>query len=209
MKKGRVFNLKFIGNVTFFTAKNKTLICSSVFLIIGLILGVVGFKKFDLIFDFLKKYIEDFILTRNNAKFFDIFIDSFLESFGFIFLLFYFGTSMFGVVFIPFLIVLRGYLYGATAAFLYWEYSINGVALNAILILPAAIFFIIAFLLSSCEAFKFSFTLANQTFSLSEYKNLSLYFKNYCYKHLLFIILLVISAVTDAVISMNFSANFI
>ncbi len=208
MKKGRVLNLKFLSNATFFASKNKILIVSSAFLIIGLIFGVFSFKKFDLIFNFIGKYVEHFISIRSNTKFLEVFINSFFESFGIIFLLFYFGTSMFGIVFIPFLITLKGYLYGATAAFLYWKFAINGVALNAVLILPTAIFFIIALLLCSCEAFRFSFTLANQTFSFGEYKNLSLYFKNYCYKHILFIVLLILSAVTDALISVNFSTNF-
>ena len=209
LKKGRVVNLKFLNYATFFVVKNKILIISTVFLIFGLIFGILSFKKFDLLFNFIESYVEHYFSIRNSSKITEIFINSFFESFGLIFLIFYFGTSMFGIIFIPFLITLKGYLYGATAAFLYWKYSINGIALNAVLILPTAIFFIIALLLSSCEAFEFSFTLAYQTFSFGEYKNLSLYFKNYCYKHILFIVLLIISAITDALISVNFSTNFL
>lgn len=209
MKKGRVVNLKFLSSATFFTTKNKILILSSVLLIIGLIFGVASLKKNDLIFNFVSAYSENFISARNTASFLNIFINSFLESFGFIFLIFYFGTSIFGVVFLPFFIAFRGYLYGATAAFLYSEYLLKGVALNAIIVLPGALFFMIAFLLSSCEAFKFSFALANQTFYSGEYKNLSLYFKNYCYKYLLYIILLILSAVTDTLISLNFLKQFL
>ena len=172
MKKGRVLNLRFLSNATFFAAKNKILIVTAVFLVIGLFSGVFSFKRFDLLFNFIENYVERFISIRNSSKFIEVFINSFLESFGLIFLLFYFGTSMFGIIFIPFLITFRGYLYGATAAFLYWKYAINGVALNAVLILPTAIFFIIAFLSVSLEDFIFlasKLSLSSNKFLYSSY----------------------------------------
>lgn len=208
MKKGRVVNLNFLGGAISFTLKNKILIIVTSFFILGIALGVFLFGKYEFVLNYISHYLENFINSRTNAEFFKVFFDSLFESLLYILISFCIGTSMFGTVLVFPLIVFRAFCYGSVVALLYSEYGIKGIAFNAIIILPFSIFFIIAFLLSSCDSVKFSLLLANQTFSTGEYRNLTLGFKNYCKRHCLILILVFISALIDTLISVNFLPNF-
>ncbi len=208
MQKGKVLNLKYFNNIIGFTLKNKILILLTLFFVFGLFFGVLSFGRYELVTEYIQIYLEDFITDRTKSQYFKIFFDSLFSSLIYIFISFCFGTSMFGTVLIMPLIAFRAYCYGSFMAFLYTQYSIKGIAFNAVMVLPSSIFFIVALLLSSCESIKFSLLLANQTFIASEYKNLSLCFKNYCLKHIVIIVLVIVSALVDTLISTNFLRTF-
>ena len=116
---------------------------------------------------------------------------------------------MFGVITAPLLLGFKGYFYGAVAALLYNTYALKGVAFNAVIILPSAIFLIIALLLSAEDSVKFSFVLAKLTMSEYSSHNMPEAFKKYSVRYLAFTILLVVSAAVDALITHNFLRKFI
>lgn len=207
MKKGKVLKLNFLSKAICFTTTNKIIIILTFCFITGFLFGLFFLEEFDSFNNYVSKYSNDFINSRLNNGYMKIFFDSLFESLIHILIIFCVGTSMFGLIFIFPLIFIRGYFYSSIISYLYLSYGVKGIVINAIAVLPFSILFIIAYILCCFESFKFSLSLANQTFLNSEYRNLSISFKNYCIKYSLILILILISAVIDSVISINLFKN--
>ncbi len=208
MKKGTVLNLGRCNKVFEFLKLNNILIILTLFFIGGLCFGIYFCSDKESFLKLAQNYISDFTERRIDATFFTVFFDSFFKSLLFIAITFICGSSMLGVILIPFVCSISGMLYGTIAAFLYAEQSLNGVAFFAVMILPSAIIAVIALIFSSKESIKFSLLLARLTFPSTAPHNLSFDFKRYCIKYLSFAFICLISATVDAVLSLNFINNF-
>lgn len=208
MKYGRVLRLEFYSKALQFVVKNKLLIILSVFFISGFCAAIFCFSDSDIVTEFIKEYLSDFINERNGGKIFKTIIGSFLSYLCVFALSFICGTSMFGMILIPALITLCAYFYGSLTAYVYSAYSFEGVAFFAVIILLPSVLFITAFLLASIEGINFSFKLSKLTFLENSASDLMPEFKNYCMKYLLFSVLVFISSVADCLLSHNFLKNF-
>lgn len=208
MKKGTVLNLKRCNGIFEFLVKNNILIILTAFFIIGLAIGIFILDSRESLFSFTDGFIDNYISERSGEGFFRITVNSFLNSMLFIAVAFICGASMLGIILLPICVSANGFLYGMIASFLYSEYSLNGVAFYAVMILPAAIVSIIALILASKESVKFSLLLARLTIRTTAPLNLSFDFKNYCGKYLSYSLIILISAIIDAVLSSNFLKSF-
>ena len=189
MKYGKVLKFEFYSKVLGFIIKNRLLLILSLSLMIGFAVAVFGFGDNAEINEFIKSYLSDYVALRQDGTFFKIFFESFMcyalfLSFGFVF-----STSMFGVILIPILLFVRGYLYGCVSAYLYSAYSFEGVAFHAVVMLLPAVLFSAALILSSVDGMNFSYRLSRLTFTQNSSSDLVLEFKGYCIKLLLFGIL--------------------
>lgn len=203
MKKGTVLSLKNL-KFTDFMAKNNILVILIFLFILGLAAGTFSGSKISVLSEYSDDYLKRFISERTNATFFSVTLNSFMGSALTLLLTFAAGTSMLGVILVPTIFLLRGVLYGSVSALLYSEYSVKGIAFNAVLIIPAAILFIISLILSSRESIKFSLIIAKMTLPGSPSPNLSADFKNYCGRYLFICLLVLASALVDAVLSCSF-----
>lgn len=208
MQRGKVLNLSSLNRVISFTSKNKLMLLVAASFIFGLVFGVLNYGKYEVIDNYTNTLLSSFIKLRQNSGLFKIFISSFLSSLGLLFVCFALGSSMFGMVSIPLILAIKGYFYGAQAAHLYATFSLRGVAFNAVLVLPAAVVLIIALVLSGEQSVKFSLALARLTVYENEQSGISAAFKRYCIKYLTVLVLLILSAAIDMVLSHNFLNNF-
>lgn len=208
MKKGKVLSFKGCNRLVGFIIENNLLIILSLFFIAGLCFGVFTFDKYDFLKEFSGGYIEDFINSRTDYSFLHITFSSFFDSLLFVLVVFAFGASLLGIVFVPLAVCFKGYIFGCIAALLYSEYALKGVAFHAVIILPASIVFLIAFILCALESVRFSLILAKLTFPTCVPQNLSYVFKNYCSRYLLYCLIILFSALIDALISTNFLNRF-
>lgn len=206
MKKGTVLSLKNL-KFTDFMAKNNILVILVVLFVLGLFAGTFSGSKIGALSDYSEDYLKRFISERTNATFVSVTLDSFMGSALTLLLTFAAGTSMLGVILVPAIFLLRGALYGTVSAILYSEYSVKGIAFNAVLIVPAAIIFIISLILASRESIKFSLVIAKMTLPGSPSVNLSIDFKNYCGRYLFICLLVLASALVDAVLSCSFLSS--
>lgn len=206
MKKGTVLSLKNL-NFTDFMAKNNILVILVILFVLGLFAGTFSGSKINALSEYSEDYLKRFISERTNAAFVSVTLDSFMGSALTLLLTFAAGTSMLGVILVPAIFLLRGALYGTVSAILYSEYSVKGIAFNAVLIIPAAIIFIIALILASRESIKFSLVISKMTLPGSPSVNLSIDFKNYCGRYLFICLLVLASALVDAVLSCSFLSS--
>ena len=143
MRKGKVLSIKNL-KFTEFIAKNNILAILMVLITAGITLGIFTESRFEILSRYSVYYVERFIALRSGVSFLSIALNSFMSSALVLLALFAVGTSMLGVILVPFLAILKGIFYGGVSALLYSEYSVKGIAFNAVLIIPAAIVFIIS-----------------------------------------------------------------
>lgn len=203
MQKGKVLSLK---NLKFkqFLFKNNLLAVLVILITAGIAVGIFCEAKLQVLSDYSVGYVERFVALRSGESFIAVALSSFMTS-AFVLLVFFAaGTSMLGVVIVPFLAVLRGVFYGGVSALLYSEYAVKGIAFNAVLIIPSAFIFVIALLLASRESMRFSLLIAKMSLPGSASVNLAFDFKNYCGRYLFIMLIALASALTDAVLSCSF-----
>ena len=208
MQKGKVLSLK---NFKFmdFVARNNILTILVVLIAGGIAVGIFTQSKIQLISEYSADYLERFIALRSGESFVSVAFSSFMGSALVLLLLFAAGTSMLGVVLVPLLAALRGVFFGGVSALLYSQYSVKGIAFNAVLIIPSAFVFVIALLLAARESMRFSILIAKISLPGSPSVNLAFDFKNYCGRYLFIALIALASALTDAVLSCSFLDSLI
>ena len=208
VQKGRVVNLSHLNKVFSFLHLNSYIIALTIMCISGVTLGIFGTKLSEKFFDVFKEFTANFLSLRSEGKFFPVFTHSLFLNFCFLLLIFIFGTSVTGVTLAPILVLLRSLLFGALSGIIYAEYSLKGIALNALILIPPTVIAVIFMILSAKEAMKLSLVLIRQTLPESKPKNLSYDFNRYCVKNLLLFIPILISSVLDGWLSVKLFSFF-
>ena len=208
MRKGKVLSLKNL-KFTEFIAKNNILAVLVILITAGIAVGIFTESKLQVLSRFSASYVERFVALRSGESFLSVALSSFMSSALVLLALFAAGTSMLGVILVPFLAALRGVFYGGVSALLYSEYSVKGIAFNAVLIVPSAFVFVIALLLAARESMRFSLLIAKMSLPGAPSVNLSFDFKNYCGRYLFIALIALASALTDAVLSCSFLDSLI
>ena len=203
MRKGKVLSIKNF-KLTEFVTKNNILAVLVVLIIAGVSVGIFTESRIQVLSNYSTTYVERFIALRSGESFLSVALSSFMSSALVLLVLFAAGTSMLGVILVPFIAALIGLFYCGISALLYSEYSVKGIAFNAVLIVPYAFVFLIALLLAGRESMRFSLLMAKMTLPGSPSVNLAFDFKNYCGRYLFIAFILLASALTDAVLSCSF-----
>lgn len=207
MQMGRVLSLRKFGIAEFFQ-KNSFLIILTICFTLGVFLGVFIFDDISALENYPQKYIEEYILARTDRSFIKILFVSAVEFWAVLFLTFFLGTSLFGVITVPFLLILKGFLYGGITAFLYSTHALKGVAFNAVVFVPSVIVFIIVLLVAARESIRFSLKLSSLTLNRTLPFSLSQNFKDYSIKYLIFAMVVIFSSLIDALISVGILKYF-
>ena len=208
MQKGKVLSLK---NFKFmdFAARNNILTVLVVLIAGGVSIGIFTQSKIQLLSEYSADYLERFIALRSGESFISVALSSFMGSALVLLLLFAAGTSMLGIVLVPLLTAVRGAFFGGVSALLYSQYSVKGIAFNAVLIIPSAFVFVIALLLAARESMRFSILIAKISLPGAPSVNLAFDFKNYCGRYLFITLIVLASALVDAVLSCSFLDSLI
>lgn len=202
---GRVINLR--GYDKFFKTlkSNYILIIFSAVFLISFIFGIFSLDNFTDFKDFSKDYLEAYIELRTKSAFLKIFSKAFSVSLTYIILIFIFGSSVLGMIMLPFIVAVKGMIYGSLMSELYSQYTLKGIAYNAVMVLPAAAVFVTALILASSEGFDFSLKVARLTLPRTQPTNLYYTFKIYCEKFLKITLIVLVSALIDSLISVYLS----
>ena len=133
------------------------LVFLGLFLIAGLILGVIFIRNAD--YSLLKTL--DFVFfsnvkARSALPVLSIFVASLASSFLFLLFCFLCGLSIWGAYCVPLAPLFRGFGMGITAGYLYAAYGFQGFLFHLAVILPGAFICLIAILIASRESMLFS-----------------------------------------------------
>ena len=129
------------------------LVFLGLFLIAGLILGVIFIRNAD--YSLLKTL--DFVFfsnvkARSALPVLSIFVASLASSFLFLLFCFLCGLSIWGAYCVPLAPLFRGFGMGITAGYLYAAYGFQGFLFHLAVILPGAFICLIAILIASTQA---------------------------------------------------------
>lgn len=197
MRRGTVLSLKRLG-LSEFIVKSNISVLLTLLLAAGVAAGAAsgnGLKGFS---ELSLEYFGRFITERTDTSFPAVFIGSFVSRAIILMLVFAMGTSLLGVVLAPAAAVFHCMLYGSFSATLYSEYSVRGIAFNAVLVIPCETIFAVALLLAVRESVKLSLVVAGLTLPNTPAGNLSADFRAFCNKYLLICLPVLLSALAEA-----------
>lgn len=203
MHKGTVVNLGQFNNLFAFLKNNWCLITLTISFLFGVTFGIFTVQNGNQLSEFFIRLAESFITLRTEREFLSIFLNSLYTNISFLILILIFGTSVTGITLAPILISARGCLFGAIAGVFYSEYSLKGIALNALVLIPPTIIAVIFLIVSAREAMKLSLTVIAITLPESKPKNLSFHFGAFCKRSLILIIPIIFSALLDGWLSIK------
>lgn len=203
MRKGIILNLKHFKVINYVN-HNKIFILLCLSFVVGIVIGCCTYSDNTVLADFSEKIFLKYISVHIGNSFFKKFFLIFTK-FAFVLILhFLFGTSVFGIVSIPFLTAWQGILFGNISSYLYSGYALRGIAFNAIVFVPPLIIFTISSFFAAKNAITFSFRIVKLTLPKNRPLNLYTDFKNYCGRFLVFLIFSILSAIVDIVLNLLF-----
>ncbi len=208
MQYSKVLNLSFCNKFLKFFQKNRLLIILTFLFISGFTFSVFSSGKYEFIQNCTESYFKNFLYIKSNYTFIKMVFNSFLSSMLYLALCVISGSSMFGIIIVPLIIIFKGLMFGCVSSFLYSSFSFEGVAFHAVIILPSAIIFTITLIFCSIDAINFSLNLARLTFKEHSENTVFLGFKRLIYKLMIYSVFVLISAVVESLLSKSFIGNF-
>lgn len=155
----------------------------------------------------------DFLFVTNlsnrlSLSAFDVFCSSFASDFLFVFSCFLLSFTAWGMFALPALCAFKGYGLGITAAYLISEHSLSGLGFFVLVILPGAVLFFMAFIVSLNEAFTHSVDLLKLYFSSKTDVLLHRNIKTFFVRFFIVLIFAVFSAIVDMILWSLFANMF-
>ena len=207
MKAGGVVSLKKLNSFELFKNNNSIILMCLAF-VAGILIGSFSYfyaRNAQELSDYLfAQYIGD----RQGVGFISVFFSSLFKDFAVCLCFFIFGASVIGVVLSPVFCSIIGAYYGFISAFSYQNYSLKGVAFNAIVLIPAALAFSVCVFFAAKESFRFSSVLVKLTLPKSRPSNISLEFKNYFGRFLIIFLGLIAVSLVDSAVTVSFIKFF-
>ena len=207
MKKGIVLNFKKLGILNYVT-QNKIFILLCGFFVFGILISGFLLSDDSFVFTDAKTFLNYYLSLHKNNLFLNKFCTCFLRYIVVLFIYFLSATSIFGIIITPFFTVWQGIMLGAFSSQLYSLYGIEGIAYNAIIIIPPAVLFTVSCFFAAKYSIDFSFLIAKLTLPRSKSYNLYVYFKKLCSKYLILITIIVFCVLIEISLNLLFLKFF-
>lgn len=207
MRKSGILNLRHFELLKILK-KNRLLLLLCFLFFCGVIVGSSAAGSCKSLSEFGENNLQQILLQRREKSFAAVFISAFADSVVYLTVVCAAGASLIGVVLSPVAIIWRGFCYGLLTAFLYNEYALKGIAFNAVMLIPPAVFSVIALIFGAREAMTMSLSIAKLTLPRSAPGKLFSEFRSYCIKFALLIIPMIFASLTDASVTHFFIGFF-
>lgn len=208
MHKGTVLSLKRLNVVLIFLKNNWRLLLLSFCFILGVSISTFFCRENNKIFSIAKELLQSYLLVRTEGSFLTVFTNSFLFNAAFLVTIFTMGTSVIGVSLVPIITLVRGAVVGFLVSLIYSQYALNGIAFNALILLPPTVISATALIFAARESISFSLQVIQLTFPDKMPKSLCFAFQYYCRRYLLYLFFTLISAALDGWLSISLVTYF-
>ncbi|MBR3144731.1 MAG: hypothetical protein IKF53_02425 [Clostridia bacterium] len=205
INKGKVISVKSIKNINFFS-KNRYLLILCFLYFIGVISSIILYSNDISIINF-EYFFKTFYISRGNTSFYKVFLKSFLVLVSVLTVIFISGTSVMGVGLVPLFVYFIGYFMGGITGYLYVNYSLKGIAFNALLILLPSFILLLVVFIASKISLEYSHLLSKVVVTRTSVNNKTS-FKSFCQTFLILTFVLIFNALLDAGLSAVFLKIF-
>ena len=203
--KGRVYSFKKL-NLPSLKPKDRLQLLFYIVFILGFALGILFFSSDSRIGKIVELLFRNYIKVHHSKTFFVGFIKLLSAYLVVDIIVYIFSVSLTGIIFIPFFILVFGYMISCILSCSYIIYEFKGIAYNATILIPPLIFYIIC-LFSTCKV-SFGFSLSLSKISLKKGSTAHTYndFSFLCKKFILLLIVSNVSAFADIFLSTAFKS---
>ncbi len=157
---------------------------------------------------FAKDEFTAFVSERADIKFFKALLSSLLVSIKLPIISFLCGTSVLGTVISPLVLFYAGFRYGCISGYVYSIFGLSGIVFNLFVLLLPSLLLLFSLLISARECVDFSRLIASlcirQTRPINLYNN----FHTFCIRHLVLLLPIVLSALSDIALFNLFEKYF-
>ena len=209
VRRTAVINFKNFDSFYLFIKRNRLLIILMLLFFGGLFSGVVLYDRQNELCVSFSKYLIGEYSRGGDFGFWNLLFDNFLNFLLLIAVCFCVGSSILGVILSPMCMYICGVIYGLLSASLYSQFALKGVAFYAVMVLPSAVFVIIALLFAVKESVNFSFSLARLIMPNYVTKNITIEFKEYCIRYVIICLITLLAALVEALLACNLSGSFV
>lgn len=179
------------------------------FFIIGIAFGAAASGKNEIVKTLAADNFLTYLNARINQPIYKKFLQAAVNALIVPLCIFLGGTSLVGVAICPLVVLFKGYTYGALAGYLYCNFSLKGIAFNALMLIPPTLISVIATVICCRLAFNFSLILVKSSIPKGQSVNLYNAFQYYCKQFCIALLLLALSAAVDAIMSAAFLNFFV
>ncbi len=175
--------------------------------LIGLVFGSITVKNSDnFIIAKINEFYINYLNSKNNLDWFSLFLNTLLLTSTAIIISFFTGLCAIGIPIIAVLPFLSGSLIGVVSGYIYETYLLKGLGYCGIIIFPTAAIAVGAIIMSCKESIDMSKNMLTLLVRGRGQGNQS--FKNYCIKFLVFVIIVIIAALVQTVLTKLFIGLF-
>lgn len=202
------------GRITFKSVKHFLTRYSieMLFLVVFLLSIVLGSFSLSRITDDTLQKLDFLFLTNLDNRLelapFDLFCSSFASGFVFVLISFLLSFTAWGMFALPLLCAFKGFGVGLSSAYMFSQYSVTGIGFYILVVLPATVLFLFAFIMSLKESFAQSVLLLKSYFSSTYDAFLLRRTKTYLFRNCIILIFVALSAVLDMILWMLFAGMF-
>lgn len=205
--KSRIIKSNARNGFTQMINQSGTLIFMFACFTVGFLAGVLTLKFKGISSGFFKNEFAD-LCTQLKGGFLSVLFSSVMRLLPFAAGIFISGTCMAGSVLVPVILLLSGAYYGLLSAYSYAVYSLSGIVFNALILLPFGVISAMAMILSSREAFGFSFAIARLAFPTKKSRDFDRDFKLYCMRHIFLVGIFLCAVLIQTVMAVAFYKYF-
>ncbi len=203
MRRSTIVNLNTRKFVKILKQDYLTVIFAVIFLI-GIIVGVIAVGRNSVAGTVAQQQFSAYVESRKDAGVFRIFISAFFDVLPLGLITFLCGTSLVGIALCPLAVCYKGFSYGIISGYLYKIFLLKGIAFNALVLIPTTLVSSIALIICGKLAFNFSLILARASIPKGQSVNLYNSFQLYCKRFAVSLLLLALSSMIDAIMSVAF-----
>ncbi len=171
--------------------------------IIGMVVAVLLLKENEKVFSAAVAAFSKFS-DKHNGGFLSVFFSAFANFLPAMLAVFISGTCIVGAAIVPFFVFYRGFCYGLLAGYLYSCYAMSGIIYSLLFLIPPSMIGAFALFFSAKQSYKFSLLLAGHILPEPRENSLYPHFARYCKGFLLLLLLCVVAALTDSLLSAAF-----
>lgn len=203
----RTASIRVTGLNLGYLKENLTFILLLLLVVISILIGVLSVGT-DSVNAATVEIFGEYVSERTDKSFLKAFLSSLITALKIPLISFLCGTSVLGLVISPLALSMTAFWYGCLAGYVYFTYGLSGIVFNLFVLILPTLILLFSLLLSARECVAFSKLIAIMCIRDTRPINLYMHFRNFCLKHIVMLIPIIVSSLLDTALFNLFEKYF-